>query len=360
MSIREFMTALPKAELNLQLTGALRKESLLLIANQNGIPAQWEDFTDWVDMIDQPDPERMDEIAKVLGSWIIYPEDIALVVYDIGVALSKQNIPYAEVAVNPSEFIGSARMNFDTFIDALNDGRDRARRAWNVELSWIFCIPRDNPRAGDDVARWASGSVGKRGNVVALGLIGPEDAQPVGQYRRAFATAQKKDLYRAVCADDKVDASGIGEALEELQPNRLVNSWAIADDDTLLDKAVNESVPLVNSIGRVLNSGDEENITASRLVRLQKRSAQLVLSCDRPSLYQSSLVDEYVLAHEKYGIALEELIQLARRSIELSLLDSERKETMLRNFDLIANSPQARFLDRNEAADSPASRSRQR
>ena len=56
MAFRELIAALPKAELNLQLTGALRKESLLLIANQNGIPAQLEDFAYWVDMLDEPDP----------------------------------------------------------------------------------------------------------------------------------------------------------------------------------------------------------------------------------------------------------------------------------------------------------------
>lgn len=341
------MAALPKVELNLQLTGALRKESLLLIANQNGIPGQMDDFAFWAGMLDGPDPERLDEIAAVLGSWIIYPEDIALVIYDIGVALSKQNIPYAEVAVAPSDFIGSARMNFDAFIDALNDGRDRALRAWNVEMSWIFCIPRDNPRAGDDVARWASGSAGRRGNVVALGLIGPEDAQPVGQFRRAFATAQKKELLTAISAGDSFGAGGIREAMVELQPNRLVNCWRVADDESLLDQVAEAGIPLVNSIGRALKRGEFNETSDIPVKRLLERNAPLVLSCDNPSLYQSTLLDEFVMARETHGIAVDEIIQLARRSIELSFLNAERKETMLRDFDLKANSPQARFLDRN-------------
>ncbi len=347
MAFRELIAALPKVELNLQLTGALRKESLLLIANQNGIPAQSEDFAYWVDMLDEPDPQRIDEIARVAGGWIIYPEDIALVIYDIGVALSKLNIRYAEVSVVPSDFIGSARMNFDTFIDALNDGRDRALRAWNVELSWIFCIPRDNPRAADDVARWASRSAGTRGNVVAMGLVGPEDAQPVGQFRRAFAMAQKKELHTAVSAGDSSGADGIREALEALQPKRLVNCWRVADDDALLGEVADESLPLVNSIKRALAFGEVEPLSDIPVKRLLDHNAALVLSCDKPSLYRSTLLDEYESAHSAHGIAPEALIQMARRSIELSYLEPERKETMLRNFDLIANSAQSRFLDRN-------------
>ena len=347
MSFQDFITSLPKVELNLQLTGALRKESLLLIANQNGIPAQLEDFAHWVEMLNRPDPERIDEIARVVGSWVMYPEDIALVIYDIGVALSKQNVRYAEVTVVPSDFIGTARMNFDSFLDALNDGRDRALRAWNVDMSWILCIPRDNPRAGDDVARWASSSAARRGNVVALGLVGREDAQPVGQFRRAFATAHKKELFTVASMGDSLGASGIREALDELQPNRLDNSWRIADDDSSLNQVVDAGIPLVNSITRALKTGQADKAPDIPIQRLLDRKAQLALSCDKPSLYQSSLIDEYVLAHEEYGIASDTLVQLARRSIELSFLDAERKENMLRNFDMQANSSQARFLDRS-------------
>ena len=34
MSVREFIEAMPKVDLNIQLTGALKKETLLMIANQ--------------------------------------------------------------------------------------------------------------------------------------------------------------------------------------------------------------------------------------------------------------------------------------------------------------------------------------
>ena len=345
MSFRDFITALPKVELNLQLTGALRRESLLLIANQNGIPSQLDDFDQWVELLRNPDPMRIDEIARVAGGWVMYPEDIALAVYDIGVALAKQNVRYAEVAIAPSDFIGSAKMNFDTFIDALNDGRDRSLRAWNVDMSWILSIPRDNPRAGDDVARWATGSAGRRGNVVAIGLAGPEDAQPLGQFHRAFATAHKKELPAMASVGDGSGPKEIREVFDELQPGRLLNVWRLAEEETLLNQVVEAGVPLVNSMTRALKTGQIKKAADIPAARLQESDAQLVLSCDNPSLYGSSLVDEYVLAREDCGLSANSLIQIARRSIELSYLEAERKASMLRDFDFLANSPQARFLD---------------
>jgi adenosine deaminase len=306
-----------------------------------------DDFGHWADLLNNPDPLRADEMAKVYGSWIMYPEDLALAIYDIGVALSKQNVRYAEVALAPSEYVGSARMNFDTFLAALNDGRDRSLRAWNVDMAWIFCVPRDNPRAGDDVARWVSGSASRRGNVVGLGLTGPEEVQPVGQFRRAFATAQKKELYTIVDAGENLGASGVGEAIDVLQPNRLVNAWRGAEDESVLTQLVGTGIPVVMSLARVLNTGQVRNAGDVPLPRLLEHNVDLALSCDLPSLYQSTLIDEYILAQEEYGIPIETLIQLARRSIELTRLDADRKENLLRSYDSELKTARSRLLDRS-------------
>ena len=344
MTLREFIAAIPKVELNLQLTGALRKESLLMIARQNGVPAATDDFEGWVELLDRPDYERLDEIARVAGSWAMYPEDIALAVYDIGVTLSKQNVRYAEIAVTPSDFIGSARMNIDVFLDALNDGRDRALRGWKVDMSWILCIPRNNPRAGDDVARWATSSTARQGNVVALGLTGEEDAQPVGQFRRAFGTAQKKELFTVANAGSSLGASDINEILDELQPLRLIDSWGIAEDESTLSRLRDGGIPVVVSLTRALRMGLVETANDYPLKHLLDSNLQIALSSGMPSLYQSTLIDEYALAHDDCGLTLDELVQLARRSIELSYLDEERKDNLLRSFDSEVESAKATFL----------------
>ena len=333
MSLRDFITAIPKVELNLQLTGALRRESLLMIAHQNGIPAQNEDFDHWIELLDQPDYARLDEIAREAGSWVMYPEDIALVVYDMGLALSKQNVHYAEVAVAPPDFIGSARMNFDAFFAALNDGRDRVLRAWNVDMSWILCIPWDNPRSGDDVARWATGAAAQLGNVVGMGLVGPEGAQPVGQFRRAFDTARKKNIYTVVNAGSSLGVAGIDEALAELSPHRLTDSWGIVGHSATRDSLAENEIPIVVSLHRALRLGLAETAADYPLRQLLDSGVQVLLSSGMPSLLGAALIDEYELAQTACGLEIDALIQLMRQSIELSFLDSEGKDKLLRRFD---------------------------
>ena len=333
MGFREFVQAIPKVDLNLQLTGAMAKESLLMIARQNGAPANFEDFDEWVALLDQPDYDRLDEIAAAAGSWVMYPEDIARVVYDVGVSLHKQNIGYAEICVAPSRFLAIGKMNIDVFINALNDGRDRALRAWGVDMSWILCVPAENPRAGDDVARWVTGATARSGNVVALGMLGREDAQPVGQFKRAYATARKKEARTVSNAGSDLGAVGVVEALEILNPHRLTDTIDIAQDESVLQLIRNLEIPLIVSLSRAMRLRKVKSPSKYPLRELLDSGIQVALSAGMPSLYQSTLIDEYVWAHEECGLTIDEIIELARQSIRLSFLDDERKRDMLQRLE---------------------------
>ncbi len=332
MGLREFFAAIPKVDLNLQLTGAFVDEGLLMIARQNGVPAETDDFAYWTDLLVNPDYQRIDELAAVAGSWVRYPEDIARVVYDIGVGLAKAGVSYAEVAVTPSEFMQTSSMSIDVFINALNDGRDRALRGWGADMSWILCIPRDNPRVGDDVARWSTSAAAKSGNVVALGLIGEEDAQPVGQFKRAFATARKKGIF-TVAQAGSMGADGLMSAMEELEPHRLTETWGIHNHPDIINSLAESGTPIVVSVSRALRRGLAENASAYPLRTLVDNNVQVLLASGMPRLYQSSLVDEYVMAVEQCGLDLSDVVDLARRSIQLSFLEDERKKTLLDKFD---------------------------
>ncbi len=333
MGIREFVQAIPKVDLNLQLTGALVNDSLLMIARQNGVPATVDDFDNWVALLEAPDNDRLDEIAAAAGSWVMYPEDIARVVYDVGVSLHKQNIGYAEICVAPSRFLANGKMNIDVFINALNDGRDRALRAWGVDMAWIFCIPVDNPRAGDDVARWVTGASARNGNVVALGMLGRDDAQPVGQFKRAYATARKKEVRTVSNAGSDLGPAGIAEALEVLNPHRLTDSLGIAQDESALQSIRNLEIPLIVSLGRAMRTRKVKTLSNFPLRDLLESGVQVALSADMPSLYQSTLIDEYVWAHEKCGLTVDEITELARQSVRLSFLDDDRKSDMLQRLE---------------------------
>src|SRR5215813_9274097 len=101
MSIESFIRAMPKIELDLQFEGALQRDTLLTIAEENDIPSSLKHFDQWVALLDRPDYAHLDQLMLTVSQWIQQPEDLTRLVYDLGVSLAKQNIRYAEVALNP-------------------------------------------------------------------------------------------------------------------------------------------------------------------------------------------------------------------------------------------------------------------
>ncbi len=248
-----FIESMPKVELNISLEGAIHTPTLMMLAERNEIAESLKHFDDWANLINEPDYKRTYEIARMACSWMKQPDDLTHLIYDAATNLAKQNVRYAEISVNPARF-PDLPLTFDDFLAAINDGRDRAQRAWGIELAWVFVIPREEPRRADELARWVTTAAARRGGVVALGISGDEAAQPIGQFERAFKSAEKKDIARVARVGEK-GVDSILQAIEVLNPTRLIDAWGVADSPDLVTLLIENRITLVVSPTRAVKQG---------------------------------------------------------------------------------------------------------
>jgi adenosine deaminase len=331
MSIEAFIREMPKVELHLHLHGAIPKQTLLLIAEQNEVAESTKHFKEWVKLLDNPDYHKLDDLIQITSQWIQQPEDLTRVVYDVGVDLAKQNVRYAEVSIDPTLYADKG-IDFETFLSAVNDGRDRVQRGWNVRINWILTIPRDQPRKADDVSRQASSVIGRKAGIVALGLSGKESAQPIGQFERAFKTVEKKGILRAPHAGDMLGAEGILEAIERLNPDRIYDGWGAADAPDVIALLKERYIALNICIAHDLCHQHVDSYAGYPLRHLYDEGVTLVLGSDMPTFYKSSLSDEYLAVLEHNGFVLEEIEDIALNAVRTSALPVEEKEAMLSTF----------------------------
>lgn len=333
MSVASYVEALPKVELNVHLEGAIQPNTLLMIADQNEIYETLKRYNDWVALIKQPDYARIWEIERMACSWMKHPDNLTRIVYDLGTVLAKQNIRYAEVSVNPALY-PSIDLSYDDFLLAINDGRDRARRAWGIELAWIFVIPREEPRRADELARWTTMATARRGGVIGLGLSGEESAQPVGQFERAFHTVEKKEVARIARAGDgsAKNAENIQKTINELHPSRILDGWGAAGSADVQKMLIENNITLAVNITRALRHGWIKTAADYPLRKLYDAGISLVVGADMPSLYHTSLNGEYQMVVDALGFSLDELENLALNAVRSSLLADEAKEEMIKTF----------------------------
>ncbi|MBN8635238.1 MAG: hypothetical protein J0M07_07930 [Anaerolineae bacterium] len=328
MSVASYFQAIPKAEVLIQFEGALPKASLVGLADRNDIAETLKHFNDWIKLLDQPDPKRMQDIFKVTSTWFLHGEDLTRAAYDLGTWLAKQNVRYAEIMVNPTFYV-ELPSQIETFFAALNDGRDRAKRAWGIDIAWILSAPREDSRRADDYARWVSTAVAKRAGVIALALSGREDVAALPSFERAFRAVEKKDIPRVVRAGELAGAEGVRQAVEQLVPNRVVDGWGVADSPEALNDFRDQGITLAVSPSRALKQGWITALSDYPLRRLYDENVSLVVGSDLPLIYKSTLADELTALVDQLGFTVEEAEDIALNGVRASFLPEDAKSELL-------------------------------
>lgn len=331
MTTASFVAALPKVDLNVQLAGAVQPKTLLMIAAQNEVSDSLKHFDTWAKLVESPDYARLYEIIRMTCSWLKVADDLTRVVYDVGTTLAKQNVRYAEIAIDPTLY-PDLNLSYDGTLGAINDGRDRAKRAWGIDLAWVFTIPRDEPRRADELARWVGSAAAQRGGVVGLGLSGDEKAQPAGQFTRAFQMVEKKEIGRVVRAGDAFGAEGVQKVLDELHPNRILDGRGVAESPDVITALLEQNVTLAVSLTRAVRQGWVASEAEYPLRKLYNDGVSLVLASDMPAMYQSTLNAEYITVLEQGGLTTDELENIALNAVRTSFLGDAAKAEMLKSY----------------------------
>lgn len=329
MTLATYIDAMPKVELHVYLEGAVNRDILSMIADQNEIPTSMKHFQDWINLVSKPDYKKLHDLIKMTCGWVQTVDDVTRSVYELGVSLHKQHIYYAEVSVNPALYT-NLTIPLEDFMTAINDGRDRAKRAWDVDMAWLLTLPRDEPRRGDEIARFVTTASARRFNVLGLGLSGNENAQPVGQFERPFKTVEKKELPRIVRAGDYHQLDGVTKALDVLAPTRLIDGRGAWDSDEIIARLVAGSIPVCISPRRALLHGWTPALKDYPLRKLYDAGVALVIGADMPTFY-GTLTTQYHALNEM-GFTLEEIEDIALNGVRFSLLPAGEKEALEARF----------------------------
>jgi aminodeoxyfutalosine deaminase len=307
-------------------------ETWLLIGDQNDVALERKKYKQAMRLLDKSEPNRIKDLIAALSEWVRYPEDLSRIAYDVGLQLAKDNVRYAEVCVDTGLFSASS-MSLDNIMDALNDGSDRVRRGWNVEIKWILVVPREEPRRADETVRSAASATGRKNNIIGFGLIGQEDAQPIGQFERAFQTAKKKDVFTFVRVGDVLRGDGILTVLDHLEPDRLVDVLGLQQDDTLIKRLIEEQMPIILTPSRTKHLKllkSSETLSARVLI---DDGLLVSISADMLTYYGKTLSDILIALAEEEGFTHQDIEELILNTLRYSLLEDAARDVLIAEFE---------------------------
>ena len=310
-SFPERITSLPKAELHVHLEGSIRPHVAVKLAARHHVRLTEDEvirrytYTDFAGFLDA---------FKWVTSFLLEPQDFALVAEDLAEQLLEQKVVYAEVTLSVGVmFLRKQRpeANFAAMLRATEPIEKRGLR-----LNWIFDAVRQfGSEAAMRVVEAARECKSER--IVAFGIGGDEMSLPTAEFRRVYERAAEYGLHRLIHAGEIGGPEKIREAVELLGVERIGHGIAAIHDEKLMELLAEREIPLEVCPGSNLRTGalvlqrgkNDVGIEEHPLPELLRRGVPVTLSTDDPAMFHTTLAEEYRAAWEM-GLTEQELERL--------------------------------------------------
>ncbi|MGE3269017.1 MAG: adenosine deaminase [Chloroflexota bacterium] len=332
MSLLSYVQAAPKAELHVHLEGAIQPETLLTLAQRNGIELPSNSIDGVRSWIQYRDFDHFIELFRTACRCLRTADDYELAAVELAANLARQGVRYAEVTFSASihHIMGVPQQ---AYFDGLARGRARALAEHNVELAWIFNIVRQW-KNGLEVAPLADHTLamsieGQEIGVVALGLAGAEDGAPPEPFKPWFDKARAAGLRSAPHAGEHAGPASVWGAIRALGAERIGHGVRAAEDPALVEHLARTGIPLDVCPHSNVRLGVAESLERHPLPRLLEAGVTMTVNSDDPSLFNTSLSDDYAALVDPMGLSVEQVDQLLLNGFRSTFLAEDRKTAML-------------------------------
>jgi len=331
-AVPAWIARLPKAELHLHLEGTATPETLVALAGARGRRLALEEarrrftYRDFFGFL---------MAFKWVSEQLRAPEDYAFLLADLLRRLHEENVLYAEITLAAGVVLWK-RQDVDAVSAALQETLETSRKEHPVEVRWIFDGVRNFgadhvARAADCALRW------QRSGVVGFGIGGDEQNGPPELFRDTFDRVRAAGLRATVHAGETAGPESIWGALRALGAERIGHGLAAFKDPKLMEHLARERIPLEVCPTSNLRTGalrqhtGEANLARHPLVDYCRRGLAVTLSTDDPGLFDTTLNQEYALAH-RLGLTRAEILRLAEASFQAAFCEPALKEELLERF----------------------------
>jgi adenosine deaminase len=327
-----FVREMPKVELHLHLGGAIQPETLLALAQRNGLtlPADTaEGLRSWYRFRDF---EHFLEVYMTVVRTLRTVEDVELIAREFLKGQAAQHVLYTEISYGAHGLHRRHGLPVREQLAAIKRAIDWAGDELGVSARVILEIDRlSDPEEAVIMSSWAV--EGREYGVIALALGGSETMAPASRFVKAFDRAREAGLPAVPHAGEVGGPEGIWDALRELNPARIEHGVRCLEDPALVAELRDRQIPLDVCPASNVALGVAPSLAEHPLPRLIAEGLHVTLNSDDPPMFNTTLTQEYLTCAGAFGWGADELQRLALDGVRATLLPPAQKTAMLRDFE---------------------------
>lgn len=319
MSEPRDLRQLPKAHLHLHFTGSMRHNTLLELAERDGIALPDQLVSEWPPTLSAADEKgwfRFQRLYDVARSVLRTEDDVRRLMREAAEDDVADGSRWLEIQVDPSGY-GALFGGITAFTDLVLDAVREATESTGLAIGVVIAANRTrHPLDARTLARLAVQYAGR--GVVGFGLSNDERRGSTSDFAGAFAIAERAGLSRFPHGGELRGPDHIRTCLDTLHPTRLGHGVRVAEDPALLDRVVEAGIALEVCPVSNVSLGVYSDLTSVPLPTLLEAGATVALGADDPLLFGSRLAAQYATMRAAHDLDDPTLAELARMSIRAS------------------------------------------
>jgi adenosine deaminase len=330
-ALREFARRIPKVELHLHLEGAIPLPTLLAFIQRSGLERHIRTVDDLRARLTYPDFQGFLDTWVWKNTFITAVDDFAGMAYDVLADLHAQNVPYVEMHYSPGDYRDRG-FTVDEVTGAVLAGGARARDDFGIrcgliaDLLWGANV--------EESWRWMEEATPYLGRgVVAIGMGGSEGKSPAREYAELFREARRRGFRLTAHAGEALGPASVRAVIDELEVERIGHGVRAVEDPALVELLKERRIPLEVCVTSNVKTGVYPSTAAHPIRDLYERGLVITVNADDPTMFHTTLSDEYLILSRDLGFAPADLRTLSLNGVDASFLPEAEKAALRAAFE---------------------------
>lgn len=327
-----FFERLPKTDLHVHLDGSLRLETILELAEQDGI---------------QLPGRTPDELARAMhlgentGSLVEYLKafDVTLrvlqtedalvrVARELGEDAAKEGVRYMEVRYAPMLHTRKG-LRLTAVVEAVLEGLWQAKEEFGVESNVIICGIRNiSPESSLEMAQLCVAY--KNRGVVAFDLAGAEYDHPAKHHKASFQLVRDNNINVTIHAGEAYGPESIHQAIHVCGAHRIGHGCRLREDGDLLHYVNDHRIALECCPSSNVQTGAVRDLASHPIKLYYDLGLRVTVNTDNRLITDTTVSKELWLCHTQMGMKVPEIKRVILNGFKAAFLPFHQKQAFLR------------------------------
>lgn len=333
--LRAFLQRMPKIDLHRHLEGSLRLQTLADIAMEHGIDLpsyKIEDLRRYVQARnEQPDYHRFLAKFRLLRRFYRSREALERIAVEVVADAAADNIRYLELRFNPIALSRAQRFPLRDVVEWVTSAITNAQQTHLITVRLILQIGRDEiPRVAEEILELALAY--REQGIVGVDLAGDEVNYPAYRLAHIFRRARQEGLGVTIHAGEAGGAANVRDAILLFHAQRIGHGIHALENSEVVRLLLERSIALEVCPTSNLQTGAVHSLSHHPLPDMVALGLRATLNTDDPSISDTTLTDEYLIAITAMGLGLEQIRTAVFNALEAAFLSREEQEALREQF----------------------------